>query len=119
MAEVEKPWDGDGSEDNPYIITCYNQWEMLATQVNAGETFDGYYYQLNTNLTDVTTMVGTSKTNSFQGTFDGNGKTLFLSGGDFGSSENPTSTSVCAPFRYVAGATIKNLKIAGDIYTSS
>ena len=70
------------------------------------------------NLT-ISKVVGYNKINSFQGIFDGDGHTLTLNGDDFGTSGYYTSFHVCAPFRYVAGTTIKNLKVAGDIYTKT
>ena len=56
-------------------------------------------------------MVGNSESNSFCGTFDGDGHTLTVT---YNTTEKATG-----PFRYVRGATIKNLHTAGTITTSN
>ena len=63
----------------------------------------------------VSTMVGNSESNSFQGTFLGNGQTLTFTKG---TDAEPFDEEYCAPFRYVNGAAIQDLKVAGGIYTS-
>ena len=55
----------------------------------------------------VTATVGTEQ-NPFQGTFDGNGKTLRVNIKD-------VETQGTAPFRNVRGATIKDLIVEGDV----
>ena len=63
----------------------------------------------------VSEMVGMSQSKSFQGTFLGNDKTLTFTKG---TAETAFGEEYCAPFRHVSGATIRDLKVAGDIYTS-
>ena len=63
----------------------------------------------------VSTMAGTSS-NQFRGTFDGDGQTLTFTKG---TSAEPFAEEYCAPFRHVKNATIKNLHVAGTIYTSA
>ena len=53
-------------------------------------------------------MVGTSKTKSFQGTFDGGGNTITA---DITNNDGQGT----APFRYIKNATIKDLTVAGTI----
>ena len=108
----------DGSAEQPYLIYVDGQWDLLATRVNAGNNYSGKHFMLMDDII-INTMVGNSKTNSFQGIFDGDGHTLTLYGGDFGTSYLATNVEGCAPFRFVSGATIKNLKVDGDIYTSN
>ena len=106
---------GDGTEGDPYIIGNTDQWETFAVYVNNGtHNFSGEFVQLTADIS-VTTMVGTSEANSFQGTFLGNNHTLTFTKG---SSESAFNEQYCAPFRYAKGATIRNLKTAGAIYTS-
>ena len=52
----------------------------------------------------------------FQGTFDGAGNTLTIG---YGTSENRFNEQYAAPFRFVKGATIQNLHVAGNIYISN
>lgn len=94
--------DGSGS----YLIGTAEEWNAFAVKVYNGET------SANAKLTgDITEavdfyMVGTSE-HMYSGTFDGQGHTLTL-GYDI-------SDNYIAPFRYVAGATIKNLNVAGTV----
>ena len=107
--ELGWPTQGAGTEADPYLISSTDDWNDFANSVNHGYTFSGKYMKL-TNDISVTTMAGVSETNSFQGTFLGNNKTLTV---NYNTTEQYT-----APFRYVKNATIRDLKVAGDIYTS-
>lgn len=109
-------FDGSGTDSDPYLIESIEDWNKMASRVYDGTTYSGKHFKLMANLT-ISKVVGYNKINSFQGIFDGDGHTLTLNGDDFGTSGYYTSFHVCAPFRYVAGTTIKNLKVAGDIYT--
>ena len=100
---------GNGTADDPYLITSVDTWNYLADQVNNGTTYSGKYFRL-TNDISVTTMVGNSESNSFRGTFDGNGHTLNIS--------YTTTSDYTAPFRYIQGATFRNLKVTGTISTT-
>ena len=111
-------WAGQGYELSPYLIFNTNQWNTLASQVNSGKsTFSGRYFMLMADITvtetinsgDAVTMVGCSESNSFSGIFDGNGHTITVNYTD------NTDKDFCAPFRYINGATIKNLHVAGTI----
>ena len=102
-------WSGSGTSNDPYLITSASDWNTLASNVNGGTTYTGTYFRL-TNDISVTTMVGNSETNSFRGTFDGYGHTLNIT-----YSNNSDYT---APFRYIQGATFKNLKVTGTIETT-
>lgn len=100
----ETMFPGSGTADDPYLITSVDTWNYLADQVNNGTTYSGKYFRL-TNDISVTTMV----TATFSGTFDGGGHTLTF---------NYTATGDnAAPFAYITGATIKNLRVAGTINT--
>lgn len=92
-------WSGSGSSGDPYLIASPADWETFATSTNAySETF----FKLTADIT-VTTM----RTKTFSGTFDGGGNTLTF---------NYTATGDnAAPFAYITGATIKNLRVAGTI----
>ncbi len=113
-----KPWtgNGDGSEQQPYIISSSTLWDEFVSKVNSGmEGFATAYYKLADDITGitVTTMVGTEGY-KFKGHFDGNGKTLTLS---YGAADAPFDEDYCAPFRHIEGAYIHNLIVEGTIYT--
>ena len=113
-AVAQGAWaDAGDTEDNPITISSESDWNTFASNVNGGNNYSGKYVRLESNI-DVSEMVGTNS-QMFQGTFLGNGKTLTFTKG---SAETAFNEEYCAPFRYTNGATITNLKVAGDIYTS-
>jgi hypothetical protein len=100
---------GNGSEQNPYLISSKADMEQLATNVNGGQTYSGTYFKLTRDLTEasdtLTTIVGNSSSNYFSGTFDGNGHKIAVNRrGIFGRIQN---------------ATIRNLEVCGKITTPS
>lgn len=106
---------GTGIEGDPYTIGSTGDWNTLASYVGYGHTFSGQFVKLGGDIS-VETMVGTGDTNSFQGIFDGDNNTLTF---NKGTEESPFAEDYCAPFRHVKNATIKNLHVAGTIYTSA
>ena len=106
--------------DGTYLIGSATDWNTFAAQVaNGTDSYSGKSLKLMADIS-VTTMVGNCNQwghpyNPFQGTFDGNGHTLTFT---CGTSSEPYNINYCAPFRNVDGATIQNLKVAGNIYTS-
>ena len=109
------PTQGLGTEGAPFIVSSTDDWNEFASYVNSGYAFSGNFVKLGDNVS-VTTMVGTSDAHSFQGTFDGDGQTLTFTKG---TSAEPFAEEYCAPFRHVKNAVIKNLHVAGTIYTSA
>ena len=107
-------WDGDGTEESPYLIYYNVQWDLLATNVNAGNNYNGVYFKLMDDIS-VETMVG-STNRAFRGIFDGGGHTLTF---NKGTEASPYDQNFCAPFKAVEAATIKNLHTTGTIYTSA
>ena len=104
MVQGASAWSGSGSSGDPYQITSTADWNTLASNVANGNTYSNTYFKLTADIT-VTTMV----TATFSGTFDGGGHTLTF---------NYTATgNNAAPFAYITGATIKNLRVAGTINT--
>lgn len=100
-----------------YIVTGYSiagsiataeDWDTFAASVSAGVDYAGTTVTLVNDIT-VSTMVGTND-HKFNGTFDGNGKTLTVA--------LSATTDNCAPFGYIDGATIHDLTVAGTITTS-
>lgn len=113
--EAGKPYIARWKSDAEYdlLISNKSDWDAFADAVNGGETFEGKTVMLDANFDNsansVTKMAGTS-TYPFNGTFDGNGRTLTVNISASGQNS--------APFRFVNGATIKNLRVAGSITTS-
>ncbi|MBR0065803.1 MAG: C10 family peptidase [Paludibacteraceae bacterium] len=110
MVEVAiTDYAGTGTEDDPYLIPSATVWNLFMSKVNNGNVYNGKHFRQTADIS-VTTMVGTS-TNPFKGIYDGAGHTLTV---DYNTTEERT-----APFRYINGATIKNLHTAGTITTSN
>ena len=53
-------WEGDGSEENPWIITTTEEWDLLANTVAAGSSFRNKLFKLGNDIT-VSTMVARTK----------------------------------------------------------
>ena len=97
-------------EKGTFIIRNAADWERFAQRVNSGESNLSAILAADIDLGKSQTMVGT--TNKFyKGTFDGNGYTLTV---NYKNTEEYT-----APFRYVADARFKNLRVAGTISSSA
>ena len=97
-------------EGEYFIIASEADYNALAafTDSIAGGTI-GQRFKLMNDIS-VSRMIGKNDDNkSFQGIFDGNGKTLTvsLSGGEY--------EKFLAPFRFLKNATIRNLTVAGTI----
>ncbi len=108
---------GEGTEASPYLIQSANDWRGLAHDIYFWNTHEGEYFKLNDDIYlwetveyEPSTMLGVNEKASFQGIFDGDGHTLTVSYTD-NSNEH-----YCGPFRFINGATIKNLHVAGTIY---
>lgn len=108
------PPQGSGTPDDPYRISNANEWKYFESLK------DGDYsrFFILTNDIVVETMFASSANYNdyFRGTFDGKGHTLTF---NMGSESSPYSNDYCAPFRYVNGATIQNLKVEGTAYVSN
>ena len=111
---------GKGTENDPYLIYSFDDWEFLALHLathNAG-TYEPYcdkHYKLMKDI-KVTSpvydydirLIGRDKDQPFKGTFDGNHHTVEIYFKQDGAQ-------YAAPFKYVDGATIKNLNVTGEI----
>ena len=105
--EEKLPWEGEGTEENPYLIGNADELVSLAERVNAGKSTAGKTYALTSHIDlsgiDNWKPIGTSRNRCFDGTFDGHGYVIdnlcCASGGLFG---------------YVgANAVIQNVGVAG------
>ena len=115
-AVVQGAWaDAGDSAENPITISSESDWNTFASNVSSGNSYSGKFVKLTADIS-VSEMVGTSD-HKFQGSFLGDGvHTLTF---NKGTAESAFNEQYCAPFRYTDGATFKDLKVAGDIYTSS
>ena len=109
---------GEGTAENPYIITTEEQWNTIAREVAQERNFSGQYLKLGADIS-VTTMVGTSNdyhfNKFFAGNFNGDGYTLTF---NCGTESEPFNEDYCAPFHSAKNAIITNLTVVGDIYTA-
>ena len=92
------------------IISSAAEWEAFAQNVNNGtESYEGKLVQLGADISPSGEqgglMAGTAD-HPFCGTFDGAGYTLNVS---------ISGAEYAAPFRYINGATICNLKVTGSV----
>ena len=90
----------------PVLINSTDDWNTFASNVNNGtESYVGKVIKLNNDI-NISTAVGT-EAHPFKGTFDGAGHTLnvTLDDNNFGT----------APFRFISGATIANVKTTGTV----
>ena len=82
-------WAGTGSEDDPYIILYPAQLDLLAIQVNSGNSYANTFFKLGTDITYSTEGLGAGESNYtpiggyidgspmlFRGSFDGDGHTV-------------------------------------------
>ena len=114
-------FDGNGTEDDPYIISTPAQLAQLAIYVNNGTIFNNKYYKLGANI-DLSgyhegngwTPIGQIDSYPFMGVFDGNNKTVS------GMKINASATYAGLFGLITSGAIIKNLGVIDiDIKISS
>lgn len=106
---------GDGlSKASAYEISTVAQLKKLADDVNSGTSYSGYYFKLANGIdlegteSNQWEPIGTNSSNSFAGTFNGNGneiKGLYI---------NKPNNSFQGLFGYNAG-TIENLTVSGKV----
>lgn len=75
---VDTSFDGDGTQESPYLITSAIKLAGLAANVNGGDRYNGKYFRLDTNIDlmgQEWTPIG-NYNSPFGGTFDGNDKII-------------------------------------------
>ena len=107
-------WDGSGTQTDPYKIQTSADWKQLSDEVGGGNHFDGKCFEMTVDIEAEGISIG-SETKPFSGTFDGGNHTLTYNAGTVGRYAEGNH----APFISLSGATIKNLKVAGYIYSTS
>ena len=103
---------GHGTEVDPLLIRSTEDWDMMASLYNEGRLDYQYYWFRLENDISVTTMMGTAD-HPYPARFDGGGHTLTF------NAENTDGSVRVAPFAYVSGVTIRNLRTAGSITGSA
>ena len=108
---VDVSWTLDENKAEPvsaFTIDNVDDWTRFCNTVSSGLHVDAVLTS-DLDLTDCQEMVG-NRVMPFTGSFDGQGHTLTI---HYSTGKNYT-----APFRFLGdGAVIKNLTVAGDIYT--
>ena len=115
LAFTTKAWaqfgGGSGTAANPYIIHSLTHWNELATYVAEGNNTEGVYFKQDAQIFP-NTMVGTSE-HPFKG--------FYYSDSDSHDMQYTITTDelYAAPFHYVDGATISNLRVNNSRLTTS
>jgi hypothetical protein len=107
-------WDGSGTSADPYKIKNSADWKQLADDVTGGNSFSGQYFEMTADVDAQGISVG-SESKPFSGTFSGGMFTLTYNAGTIGYYRE----GLHAPFVLLKGAAIKDLKVAGEIYSKS
>ena len=109
--------DGSGTQAYPYTISTWNEWVRFLSSINAGKTYAGEYVSLLQDITLKqnsailpTTMADDDQSHVFCGTFLGNNHTI--------THTASYDKQVVGLFRWVKGATFKDLTVAGSISSS-
>ena len=107
-------FEGEGEENDPYLIEDAEDLKKLAEKVNSGEAYAGKYFKQTKDIdleNKEWTPIGTVDT-PFQGTFDGDGHQItnlkISNGGQYAGL-----------FGYTEGAVIKNCNVTGEVNGSN
>ena len=106
--------------NNCYMIGSKDEWKEFCELVKDGETTLNAKMTADVDLgTDIAMVgelvvkpIGTDNTKPYSGTFDGQGHTLKV-------NWNSSTIKHLAPFQNVDGATIKNLRVKGNIVSEA
>lgn len=118
--EVAQNISGTGTQEDPYLITSAEDWNLFAKSVGGGIDYSKKYVKLTNDIT-ISTMVGVcdeSGDRPFSGTFDGDNHTLTANITSTATDDNKNNQDV-APFHLIKQATIQNLIVAGNITSAS
>ncbi len=112
---------GNGTKEEPYLISTAAELAYLATSVNSGTTYSGVYFQL-TNDIDLAdnawTPIGTHA-NPFMGVFDGAGH--MIANATIIISSYPTTTSTIESYGFfgsIGGSTTVETEIKNIEFTN-
>ena len=99
--------DGNGTAEDPFKITSYEDLQTIAGYVEAGDDFSGMYFRLENDVTIESDWEQIGKRVNFKGNFDGNKNTITYERG---------AKSLFANFD---GGTIKDLNLKGEYIASN
>ena len=105
------------SVPHPNQIATVDDWNAFCRAVNSGYSYSGETVTMTANVGTVNTICGKltgvddTTPKAFSGTFDGGGHTLTVNYTD--------QPRFAAPFKFLDGATIRNLRTSGSITGSS
>lgn len=110
--DVSKGLEGEGTEEEPYLIQNEEDLACLSEQVNNGNSYSQKYIKLTTDLYMgggiCFTPIGTGSTKAFKGYFNGDGHVindLYIS----------TTNNYAGLFGYVERASISGVTVTGKI----
>ena len=118
--EVAQNISGTGTQEDPYLITSAEDWNLFAKSVEGGIDYSKKYVKLTNDIT-ISTMVGVcdeSGDRPFRGIFEGDNHTLTANITSTATDDNKNNQGV-APFHLIKQATIQNLTVAGNITSAS
>ena len=97
-------------EQTVFLVSSRQDWERIAKLINEGWGAINILQMSNIDLVESQVMMG-ALNRPFRGTYDGNGYTLTVN--------YSTTEDITAPFRYVNGATIRNLRVNGNVTSNN
>ena len=109
-------WEGSGTSTDPYLIKFSADWKKLADDVRNGNSYSGTYFEMVADIDAQGISVG-SESKPFSGTFSGGMYTLTYNRGDAASEHIAYVDDYCAPFIRLDGATIRDLKVTGTVFS--
>lgn len=118
--EVAQNISGTGTQEDPYLITSAEDWNLFAKSVGGGIDYSKKYVKLTNDIT-ISTMVGVcdeSGDRPFSGIFEGDNHTLTANITSTATGDDENNQGV-APFHLIKQATIQNLTVAGNITSAS
>ena len=109
--DVSDGFDGEGTENNPYLIKNASNLKQLANNVNSGNSYSNIYFELteNIDMTGETFEPIGNQNNHFSGKFDGKGFVIK------GISVN--ADSYIGLFGYIENASINDVGVEDVNYT--
>lgn len=110
--------DGDGTPENPYVISDLVGWNTLIQEVKRGKSFSGTYFRLAADIGPVTDMLGTDVT-EFCGKIDGAGHKITLSLSRDVVPDGNEGLQGLALIQFAGdGCSVSNLTVDGTITTA-
>ena len=118
IVQMAWAWDGSGTSADPYLIKSSADWKQLADDVRGGNSYSGTYFEMTADIDAEGNSVGESE-KPFSGNFSGGMYTLTYNRGEAHSGEGMSFVKgYCAPFIRLDGATIRDLKVTGTVYSA-